>query len=163
MPIVMGPPNFLTVSNIYDGTTSTVINLVFDTDQPCICRVDAYAGSVPLVGPSVGNAKDASAVTHHVIPVTPSPSVPGGIFAWNVTLDATDVSGLNFRPFNGVAQLGGARGAGQTAFGYNLSVPVRFFMYGDGSRPAGGGANKINWSSYTWAQWNPKGTTYPTP
>lgn len=42
------------------------------------------------------------------------------------------------------------------------ALPVRFNTYGDGTRPASGGGIG-NWSSYTWAQYNPKGTTYPTP
>lgn len=152
--IVMGPPLFVTLSNIYDADTTTTFTITFDTDQPVICNVTAWAGSSPNVGTPLTPVVDASARTHHVITVTPPAGNAGNVFAFQIALDSTDTSGFTLRPYIGVTQL--ARRA-------TPDVPARFYMYGDGSRPAGGGANKMNWSSYTWAQYNSKGTTYPTP
>jgi hypothetical protein len=55
------------------------------------------------------------------------------------------------------------------------ALPVRWNTFGDGTRPANGGAVSTvtqagtymmgggNWSSYQWSQYNPKGTVYPAP
>jgi len=156
-----GPPLFITLSNIYDSDTATSFTVTFDSDQAFVANLQAWAGSIPgQSGNAIATVTDSSAVLHHVLQVTVGAGHAGQVYSFNITVDSSDVSGLTLRPYNGVTQLAGARVPGSQM---GASVPVRFFMYGDGTRPAGGGPNHINWSSYTWAQWNPKGTTYPTP
>ena len=157
-----GPPSFLTLTNIYVSNAPTAFTITFDSDQAFIANIQVWPGSIPgqnAQAPLV-TVVDAAATTHHVLTATIGVGHAGQVYAFQINVDPSDVTGLTLRPYNGVAQLSGARVPGSQM---GASVPVRFFMYGDGTRPAGGGPNKINWSSYTWAQWNPKGTTYPTP
>jgi len=161
--IPMGPPKFITISNIYDADTATTFTITFDSDQAFIANVQYWAGSMPAANNQapLGTVIDAAATTHHVLTVTPAAGSGGKVFAFQINVDPTDVTGLTLRPYNGVTQLYGARPA-------SLSVPVRFYAFG-GNPPApsggtgGQGGGTGNWNQYTWAQYNPKGTTYPTP
>jgi hypothetical protein len=155
-PIVMGPPAFATISNVAPIPLSPIgqrINVYFDTDQVCLTEVDWYSpddatiapGSVVEAGP---NAKGHSPVIDLGAPH------PGKHLVFTIKLAATDSSGLALRPYVGSTDLPGTRWPAPIA---GKSVPVRFYTFGDGTRPAGGGGVG-NWSSYTWAQYNPKGT-----
>jgi hypothetical protein len=164
--IVMGPPLFVTISDIRTVVTSTTFTVTFTTDQACQCAINWTADTDP---PSVGGApptgivNDAAATTSHSIVVTPAGGAGGKTYTFVIQLASTDSSGLQLRTRDGFVQLSGARAAGQTAFGYNLSVPVRFYRFGGTPPPAAGGGGIGNWNTYAWAQYNAKGTTYPTP
>jgi len=165
MPIVMGPPSFATIRDIVDSDTATTFTISFNSDQAFIARVTYWAGAMTYVGASLGNAIDAAATTRHSITITPPAGSAGKVFAFEITVDATDVSGLTLRPYQGVTQLAGARVPGSQM---GASVPVRWNAFGGTPpAPAGGtggqGGGTGNWNQYTWAQYNPKGTTYPTP
>lgn len=158
-PIVMGPPAFITLSNIRTIPVNNGFTLVFDTDQPVLMAMDFWSHDDPsLQSPWAGSVLEGQLVTHHSINTGALPvgNHAGYYFGYSLRLDANDVSGKVLRSQQGMVQLPGARAQ------RNLSVPVRWNMFGDGSRPPGGGGIG-NWSSYTWAQYNPKGTTYPTP
>jgi hypothetical protein len=158
MPIVMGPPAFITLSNIRTSSTNNTFTVVFDTDQPVLMAMDYWSYNDPTFT-TPGSVLEGVLGTHHTIStgaIAPVVNRAGKVFGFSLRLDAADVSGKTLRSQQAFVQLVGARlQAGQ-------QLPVRFNMYGDGTRPAGGGGNG-NWSSYTWAQWNPKMTAFPTP
>ena len=170
LAIVAGPPLFATPRNMYIRATGTTIGVEFDTDQAIQLslvwqRTDP--GADPGQAPLGGTVTDAAAATHHLL-VTPASLAPGQAVLLTVQLASTDSTGLTFRPIVTQQKTIGARAAGRQAFGYNLSVPVRFHAFGGTPpAPAGGtggqGGGTGNWNQYTWAQYNPKGTTYPTP
>jgi hypothetical protein len=159
--ITSGPPAFATLREIYARPTATAVTLSFLTDQAVQCSVDWYPIDENIA--NSGTVTDAAATTSHTLTFTPGAGHNGKDYGFRIYLAATDVSGLTLRPYNGTIQLLGARAAGQTAFGSALSVPVRWNMFG-GTPPAPAGGGGIgNWNQYAWAQYNPKGTTYPTP
>lgn len=158
--IVAGPPLFATISNVQPIPANNAFQVVFDTDLPIQLQVDYWSQNDPsLPQPLAGTMSEAGPATHHVFS---SGALPGGAnhsgytFGFSIRKDANDVSNLTLRSYQGFVQLTGARST------RGLSVPVRWNTFGDGTRPAGGGGIG-NWSSYTWAQYNPKGSTYPAP
>ena len=161
MPLTAGPPLFTRPSNVYLRATGTSMGIEFDTDQAIQLsmvwqRTDP--GADPGVAPVGGTVTDAAAATHHLL-VTPASLAPGQLILMTVQVAATDSTGLTFRPMVAQQRTINTRMPAPVA---GRSVPVRWNTFGDGTRPAGGGGIG-NWSSYTWAQYNPKGTTYPTP
>jgi hypothetical protein len=164
MPIVMGPPLFVTLSNVKATPTATGFTLTFNSDQ-AFKAAAAYSPIDENISNS-GSISDAAATTIHSIAINVGTGHGGRNYAYVITVDPTDVSGLTLRPYNGSIRLLGGRSG--TAFGYNLSVPVRFYAFG-GTPPApsggtgGQGGGTGNWNQYIWPQYNPKGTTYPTP
>ena len=81
------------------------------------------------------------------------------------TVPPNPVGSAYLRPYSGSLRITGARSVAK-----GNAVPVRWNQFGDGTRPPNGGGNPArnmegsgNWSSYTWAQYNPKMTTYPAP
>lgn len=165
--IISGPPGFITLSNIRTIPTTTGFTLTFDTDQPVLMAMDYWSQNDPsLPAPLAGSVLEGVLRTNHTITTSalPAGNHTGYMFGWSLRLDANDVQGKTLRSQQGFVQLLGSRSSrGRT-------VPVRFNQYGDGTRPANGGGNPArnmegsgNWSSYTWAQYNPKMTTYPTP
>jgi hypothetical protein len=89
----------------------------------------------------------------------------GRTFRYTISL-APDVTTLRSYPVDGAFRVPGARTVAN-----GQAVPVRWNTFGDGTRPANGGGTTTlgqgpaagNWSSYAWAQYNPKMTTFPTP
>ena len=155
--IVAGPPAFLTIRNVSPAPTPTGFSVTFDTDQACEIQMAWWPTLLPNTGPGVtGGPSDASPTTHHTLAVNIGASAAGLSYQFSLGLAAGDVSGLTLRPYQGSVQVMGR---------YNRTtpaLPVRWNTFGDGTRPAGGGGIG-NWSSYAWAQYNPKQTTYPTP
>lgn len=158
MPIVMGPPAFITLSNVRSIPTNTGFTLTFDTDQPCLMAMDYWSQNDPSLQGLAGSVLEGLNVTHHSIVTNalPAGNHTGYMFGYSLRLDANDSSGKTLRSQQGFVQLLGARSS------RNLSVPVRWNNFGDGTAPPGG-AGIGNWSTYKWAQYNPKLTTYPTP
>lgn len=160
--IVMGPPNFATVSNVVVSSTNQAFTVTFLTDQPCICNIQWWSLDDPSIT-TVTTIVDAGATTRHTFTTANMGAGHAGKhMAFQINMDPTDTSGLYIRPYVGTIQLIGAR-AGTT-----LAVPVRFYAFGGNPpAPAGGtggqGGGTGNWNQYTWAQYNPKGTNYPTP
>ena len=82
-----------------------------------------------------------------------------GLTIWYELYCASIPAGKIFRPLQGTFRMPKSRTsvAGR-------SVPVRWNTFGDGTRPVDGGGtgalkngpNAGNWSSYTWAQYNPR-------
>lgn len=162
-------PYVTSISNIRAIPTATGFTVTFDTDVPVLMAMDYWAQNDPsLPAPLAGSVLEGVLRQQHSITTSalPAGDHTGKVFGYSLRLDSNDVSGKLLRSQQGFVQLLGAR----TVAKLN-AVPVRFNMYGDGSRPANGGgtgpllngAAAGNWSSYTWAQYNPKMTTYPTP
>lgn len=158
--LISGPPRFATISNVRAVPTNNGFTVYATTDVAIQLQLDYWSQNDPSIPPGVAGTAPAEAgpLTQHVFVVT----LPGGnnrsgfVYGYNFRQDSNDTSGFQWRGFQGTIQTTGARSTrGQT-------LPVRWNMFGDGTRPAGGGGIG-NWSSYTWAQYNPKGTTYPTP
>jgi hypothetical protein len=166
--IVSGPAGYITLSNIRTSATNAAFTVTFDTDQPVLMAMDYWSQNDPSIPPgTAGSVLEGVLRTRHTITTNalPAGNHAGYTFGYSLRLDANDVSGKTLRSQQGFVQLLGARTTGN-----GKAVPARFNMYGDGTRPANGGGNPArnmegsgNWSSYTWAQYNPKGTTYPPP
>jgi|SRR5215831_4802260 len=99
--------------------------------------------------------------SYALAPLTSTPQ--GKTMGYEIT--STTAPPPTLRPYQGVVRIPGAR----TVAKLN-AVPVRWNSFGGTPpAPAGGtggqGATGAtgNWNQYTWAQYNPKGTTYPTP
>jgi hypothetical protein len=153
VPIVMGPPSFLTLSNIVDIDTPTSFTITFNSDQAFIARVTWTALSeapAPGSAPATGFAIDAAATTNHSILLTIGAGHAGKNYSFVITVDPTDVSGKTLRPYNGVTQLTGARVP-------PIATPIKFYTFGVLYPPlAGGLPGGGNWSTYSWAQYAPK-------
>jgi len=162
--IVMGPPGFASISNVQVIPTATNFVVKWLTDQAVQSDVVWTAitdAAPPGQGPYTGTVAEAGPFTQHSVTVTPSPAAGGHQYAFRITLDNADSSGLTQRDYVGTVQLLGAR---TPTTKLAPSVPVRFYQFGGTPPPgAGGGPTGSNWNTYTWAQYNPKGTTYPTP
>jgi len=162
--IVMGPPKFVTISTVLFRATGTTFTLEFDTDQLVQLtlnwtRMDPPAD--PGTGGVSGSATDPAATLHHVLTATGGLS-PGQLLMLTLNLAATDVSGLLLRPYVTQQRTGNVRMPAPVA---GRSVPVRFYQFGGTPPPpAGGGTPPAagNWNTYIWAQYNPKGTAFPT-
>jgi hypothetical protein len=156
-PLVAGPPGFITLSNVIPSSTATAFTVSFQTDQPVICRMDWWSQDDPSVT-GVVTIVDAGATTQHTFTTASlGAGHAGKHFNFRLSLDPTDVSGKTLRPYFGTIQLIGARA------GTALAVPVRFYTFGGTPPPTPGGGGIGNWSTYTWAQYNPKGSIYPAP
>ena len=166
-------PYVTSISNIKATPTSTGFTVTCDTDVPVLLAMDYWAQNDPsLPAPLAGSILEGVLRQQHSMTTNalPAGDHTGRVFGFSLRLDSNDVSGKTLRSYQGFVQLLGAR----TVAKLN-AVPVRFNQYGDGTRPANGGATSQagptgtylvgggNWSSYTWAQYNPKLTTYPTP
>lgn len=163
--IISGPPAFITLSNIRTVPTSNSFTITFETDQPVLMAMDLWSHNDPSIG-SMASILEGVLRTNHTIATgaLPAGNHAGYYIGYSLRLDANDVSGKTLRSQQGFVQLIGARN--QTG----KAVPVRWNQFGDATRPPNGGGNPArsmegsgNWNSYTWAQYNPKGTTYPTP
>ena len=158
MPIVMGPPAYLTISNIRVVPSATGFTVNFTTDQPAQCAVFWIADTdAPSVGggPLQGTSSDAAATVNHSIAVTPAQAAGGKTYVFYIQMASTDTSGLVIKGSpDGFVQLTGARTPTQQI---GTSVPVKFYQFGNVTpAPAGGGPNKTSWSQYSWAQYAPK-------
>lgn len=154
--IVAGPPGFLTISTVQVANTPTGFQVTFDTDQACEIQMAWWPTQFPNTGPGVsGGPSDSSPVTHHVLGVNIGTSAAGQSYQFVLQLAAGDVSGLLLRPYQGTALV-------QAKFNRTTpAVPVRFYNFGGTPPPPAGGGGQGNWSTYAWAQWNPKGTSFP--
>jgi len=165
--LAAGPPLFVTVSNLRVNPSASAFVVTFDSDQAFQAAVNWTADTdapSPGGGPLTGIANEAGPTTRHSITVAPAQAAAGKTYTFYIQLAAADSSGLLIRPYalDGFVQLVGARAAA------NQTVPVRFYAFGGTPpAPAGGtggqGGGTGNWNQYTWAQYNPKRTTYPTP
>lgn len=149
---------FITISNVRATATATTFTVTFDTDVPCLMAMDWWSQNDPSVITSTAVLEGVARVNHTIASgAFPAGDHTGKVFGFSLRMDANDTSGLGIRPYQGTVQLLGARTVAK-----NNAVPVRWNMFGDGTRPSGGGGIG-NWSSYTWTQYNPKNTTYPNP
>lgn len=165
--IQSGPASFITLSNVSPVPGTNSFTVTFDTDQPVLMAMDFWSQNDPSIT-NAGSVLEGVLRTHHVIAsgALPAGDHTGKFFGFSLRLDANDVQGKTLRSQQGMVQLIGAR---TTVKGNAL--PVRWNTFGDGTRPPNGGAvaqgpylvGGGNWSSYKWAQYNPKGTTYPAP
>ena len=158
MPIVMGPPAYLTISNIRVVPSATGFTVNFTTDQPAQCAVFWIADTdAPSVGggPLQGTVNDAAATTNHSIAVTPTQAAGGKTYVFYIQMATTDTSGLVIRGSpDGFVQLTGARTPLQAM---GQSVPIKFYQFGTVYPPSpGGGPSGSNWSTYSWMQYAPK-------
>lgn len=162
-PLVAGPSGFVTLSDVNAGSSPNGASLVFtfNTDQAVqlsVSLVDArFPGSPPIVSNEAGAAQGRRTLT---VPLT---GMAGQVV--NFTISSLTPPPPTLRPYTGSVRIAGSRGG--TA---NPPVPIRFYMFGGTPPPPAGGGplppapgNQGNWNSYAWAQYNPKGTTYPTP
>jgi len=156
--IVMGPSAFVTLSNVAAAPNAAGDTVVFtvETDQAVQLRFTVWDAQNPSV--TAGGQEGSAILGRRTFSYALSPltaSAQGKVMGYEITSLTTPPPTL--RPFQGTVRIGAARTVAK-----NNAVPVRWNMFGDGTRPAGGGGIG-NWSSYTWAQYNPKMTTYPTP
>jgi hypothetical protein len=148
---------YITLSNIAWSATNNAFTVTCTTDVACMIQMDYWSQNDPSIPqPIAGTVAEAGPVTRHTFTTPALPGVVGShagkVFGFSLRIDANDTTGLTLRSQQGWVQLIGARAyAGQT-------LPVRFYTFGNGTPPppSGGGGNG-NWSSYTWAQYNPKG------
>jgi hypothetical protein len=162
--IVSGPTPqpYITVSNVVVAPGNTTFTVSFDTDVACMMELDWWSQNDPSMTASYAENEGVTR-THHTMTTSKAATRPGFTYGWSLRLDTNDTSGYLYRALiQGVAQCTGARAAA------SQTVPVRFYAFGgNGSPPPGGtggqGGGTGNWSTYTWAQYNPKRTTYPTP
>lgn len=168
MPIVMGPPAFITISNIKATPAANAFTVTFDTDIACLIQMDYWSHNDPSIPAGVAGTVTETATMRHTFttPALPAGDHTGKYFGFGLRLDSNDVSGSQMRGQQGWIRLIGARTVAK-----NNAVPVRWNTFGDGTRPPnGGGTTSLgqgpaagNWSSYTWTQYAPKGTAFPTP
>lgn len=166
--IVMGPPVFASIRDVLPSSTPTTFTVRATTDYPIQLQMDWWSQNDPSVITAGTAPVEAGPTTQHSFTVTlPAGNHAGYVFGFNFRQDSNDTSGFQWRPFQGTVQIVGSRAS------RNQTVPVRFYQFGGtpppgagGSAPPGPGSNGPNignWSTYTWAQYNPKLTTYPTP
>jgi hypothetical protein len=157
---------FISMSNIVATPTNNSFTVTFDTDIPCLMAMDFWGHNDPsLQAPLAGSILEGVLRMRHSIAsgALPAGNHAGYYFGYSLRLDANDVSGGKLRSQQGFVRLTGAR------VQRGLALPVRWNQFGDGTRPPNGGGSgprlegSGNWSSYTWAQYNPKMTTYPAP
>lgn len=151
-----GPPAFITLSNIRTIPRTNGFSVTFDTDQPVLMAMDFWSHNDPSLT-TAGSVLEGNLTTRHTIDTGALPGTNhGGYYlGFSLRLDANDVSGKSLRSQQGFVKILGAR---TTTNG--KAVPVRWNMFGGTPPPNGQGGN---WSTYTWSQYNPKGTTYPAP
>ena len=168
--IISGPPAFLTLSNVAPISWAPIgqrVAIYFDSDQSFISRVSWTSPDDQTIPPGFFTELGANSKGHAPVIDLGAPH-PGKHIIFTITVDPSDTSGLTLRPYVGTYDFPGTRMPAPIA---GISVPVRFYMFGDGTRPPnGGGTGPLlngpaagNWSSYTWAQYNPKGTVFPAP
>ena len=170
-PLAIATPittsTYITISNVVATPAANSFQVTFDTDIPCLMAMDYWAHNDPsLPQPLAGSNLEGVLRTRHTISsgALPAGNHTGYYFGFSLRLDANDVSGGKLRSYQGHVRLIGARSVAKLN-----AVPVRWNTFGDGTRPPNGGGSgprlegSGNWSSYTWAQYNPKGTTYPAP
>lgn len=158
LALVSGVPVFATIRDVKATPNPTGFVVTATTDVPILLQLDYWSQNDPSIPSGVGGTAPAEsgATTQHSFVVGLGTGHTGYWFGFNFRLDSNDVSGYLWRPYQGLVQISGARVA------RGLSVPVRFYQFG-GTPPAPAGGAGGNWNQYTWAQWNSKGTTYPTP
>jgi hypothetical protein len=162
------PQPWITISNIKPIPGTNAFTVTFDTDVTCLIQMDYWSHNDPSIPAGIAGVVTETATMRHTFttPALPAGDHTGKYFGFSLRLDANDVSGYQMRSQQGMVRLIGARSVAKLN-----AVPVRWNTFGDGTRPAnGGGTTNLgqgpaagNWSSYTWAQYNPKGTTFPTP
>ena len=161
MPIVAGPPGFITLSNLIVGNDASSIYARCDTDGPIRLTYRMWREKDPSV---VYTETESAAAVGKRYQTLPRASLGAMDFSGEIVF--VEISATI--PPNPVgtpilrSQVGSCRVTGARTTTNGKAVPVRWNTFGDGTRPPGGGGVG-NWSSYTWAQYNPKGTTYPTP
>jgi len=158
MPIVAGPSLFVTLSNVIatPNAAGTVVTFSVTTDQSVQLNFriwDAQTPSVSASGTEAAAAAGTRTFAYTLSPVSANPQ--GKVMGFEIT--SVTAPPPTLRPYQGTVRIPAARTVAN-----QKAVPVRHNMFGDGTRPSGGGGVG-NWSSYTWAQYNPKMTTYPTP
>jgi len=158
LAIVAGPAGFVTLSNVIatPNAAGTVVTFSVTTDQSVQLNFRIWDTQNPSV--SAGGTEAAAAVGTRTFQYTLSPvsaNPQGKVMGFEIT--SVTAPPPTLRPYQGTVRISAARTVAN-----QKAVPVRWNMFGDGTRPAGG-AGIGNWSSYTWAQYNPKMTTYPTP
>lgn len=156
--VLVIPPNtayskpYITLSNVSPVPTPTGFAVSFDTDVACQCQMPWWPTQNPQSGPGfLSGPADASPVTHHTLAVNIGASAAGQSYQFQLVLSAADTTNLIFRAYQGSVQILGARAAA------GMVIPVKFFTYGT-SYPPTPGNQQGNWSTYSWSQWNPKGT-----
>jgi hypothetical protein len=162
-----GPPPEITLSDIQLQASTTFPKLTYQLSQniDISCRWNTLDTNAPSVAAS-GTALDNAGTVGQRSMTLNVGSGKEGLTIWYELYCASIPAGKIFRPLQGTFRMPKSRTsvAGR-------SVPVRWNTFGDGTRPVDGGGtgalkngpNAGNWSSYTWAQYNPKGTTFPTP
>lgn len=167
LAIVAGPAGFVTLSNVIatPNAAGTVVTFTVTTDQSVQLNFriwDAMNPSVSASGTEAAAAVGTRTFAYTLSPVSANPQ--GRVMGYEIT--SVTAPPPTLRPYQGTIRIPAAR---TTTNG--KAVPVRWNMFGDGTRPQWGGGTTNrgdgpaagNWSSYTWAQYNPKGTTFPTP
>jgi|SRR5215831_73838 len=167
LAIVAGPSGFVTLSNVIaaPNAAGTVVVFSVTTDQSVQLNFriwDVMNPSVSAAGTEAAAGIGTRTFSYTLSPVSANPQ--GKVMGFEIT--SVTAPPPTLRPYQGTVRIPAARTVAN-----QKAVPVRWNMFGDGTRPVdGGGTGPLkngpaagNWSSYTWTQYNPKQTTFPTP
>lgn len=148
---------YITLSNVRPVPSTNGFTVYFHTDVPCLMAMDYWSQNDPSLQNLAGSILEGQLVTDHIIPsnVFPAGNHGGYVAGFSLRLDANDTTGLTLRSYQGLVQLLGAR---QQA---GVQIPVKFYTFGTNYPPPAPGPGAYgngNWSTYSWSQYNPKGT-----
>ena len=148
---------YITLSNVVAAPTASAVTVTFQTDASCLIALDWYPIDENIS--NSGTVTEGAAATNHSMTFTPGAGHQGHDYGFVIRLAPADTSGLTLRSYTGSIQLLGARTVAQ-----QNALPVRFYQFGGTPPPgAGGTPGGYNWNTYTWSQYNPRGTTFPAP
>jgi hypothetical protein len=166
LAIVAGPSSFVTlyVVSVAPNAAGDTVVFTVETDQAVRLSVvmKRNGATTSQVVNEAGAASGRRTITFAI--TTLGGPVVGEHLLWEISSLTAPPPTLR------TVQNGSVRMPNARTTTNGKAVPVRWNQFGDGTRPTNGGGNPArsmegsgNWSSYTWTQYNPKGTTYPTP
>lgn len=136
---------FAQISNVGFSSTTQAFSLTFQTDVLVVTRVDWRALSEapnPGSAPAGGSSFDPGPRLQHSFTFNLGAGHEGQTYQFGISLDSSDVTGRAIRPYIGTVSLRSGRTPLPVEFhGFTVTPPVL---------------------NYTWAQYNPNGTTNAT-
>ena len=147
---------FLTLRDVTTtpNAAGTGFTVSCNTDALCTLKLDWW--QMGVANPTINSISDSfPSSAKHAFTASGLTGMQGSSIGFRIYLDPLDGSGLTLRDYFGTFRSPGARG-GTT----NPPTPVRFYNFGGNGQPLPGN-QQGNWSTYTWAQWNPNGKAFP--
>lgn len=163
-----GSPIIRTIAVAPAVPTSTQATITYSTDIAGKGTFTWWPAGTQRPPDPVSTSADTGQVIEGTNVTSHSQAAAAGLVPgrqYNYDLKVTDTGGTNTsRTASGTFFMPGARAAIPPPNGPQ-AVTTRFYNYGSsGTPPAGGGSGTLagNWSTYTWAQYNPKNTSFPS-